>query len=1215
MKYFLPCKILTVVIILAEITTGYSQTTQKQLNLTREIVVKKADEKKQDLGTDKKGKLISVMKSAKSFDGTGKNENITFETQIFVEKISSNSDTFNTIKTVSENPVELKTKTTSKKKGLQREREGTSIEKGRENIKINTSEKGKSLWVQSVLKEAEVRIVLDSVKKEKKVKGISTTILQPILKEGEALKIDSTNNQNFRNRKISVQTIGKKAVAPSFQKEEKEINPVQLQKMNKLDVPFESGAGDETEQVKSAQASYNFIPYQPDGWDSKIVISTVTGTNTSSATINSDETLYLDFAMVNTGTSNYSDTVFLVLYIDDVLREEYYVVGLDALSYVEAQDEEVEPLSAGTHTFKIVVDPENKIEETNESDNEYSRSKTITGTVCVNLTPHQPAGWDDKIVVSTTPGTNTSSTTIYDNQLLYVDLAVFNNGTCDISEAFSFKLYVDGVLEKSYTDEAGLPAGYYDYVEDIEIAPLSEGTHSLRIVADPDNEIEETNENDNEYSRSKTITGTVCVNLTPHQPAGWDDKIVVSTTPGTNTSSTTIYDNQLLYLDLAVFNNGTCDISEAFSFKLYVDGVLEKSYTDEDGLPAGYYDYVEDIEIGPLPAGTHSFKIVADVNNEVEETNENDNEYSCSKTITGTVCVNLTPHQPAEWDDKIVVSTTSGTNTSATTIYDNQTLYVDLAVLNNGTCDISEAFSFKFYVDGVLEKSYTDEDGLPAGYYDYVEDIEIGPLPAGTHSFKIVADVNNEVEETNENDNEYSCSKTITGTVCVNLTPHQPAEWDDKIVISTTSVTNTSATTIYDNQTLYVDLAVFNNGTCDISEAFSFKLYVDGVLEKSYTDENGLPAGYYDYVEDIEIGPLPAGTHSFKIVADANNEIEETNEKDNEYSCSITIVPETEFLLPFWGCLVLDGNDDYADTPDHDELDLGDESGESITVEAWIKFADFSSSDIILKSDAYWLYTDAYTSMGYDFRELGFIVRSGSSNLIVSCGTTIYGGGLWNEGWHHVAGVYDKITGNMGLYMDGEQLDVWNAGAHAINNSSHTLIVGNNFNGCIDEMRISDCARYTSAEYNIPTEPFTTDENTRALWHFNEPLNCEECNDCCKFNNVLYLNKGAYITSVESMNLPGENKPVRLKNYPNPFNDLTTIEFCIPERAHVSIIVYDLMGREINRLVERTYLPGEYTVSWNGRNYSNVQVPHGIYLLQMVAGDDRIMRKLQLCSE
>ena len=75
------------------------------------------------------------------------------------------------------------------------------------------------------------------------------------------------------------------------------------------------------------------------------------------------------------------------------------------------------------------------------------------------------------------------------------------------------------------------------------------------------------------------------------------------------------------------------------------------------------------------------------------------------------------------------------------------------------------------------------------------------------------------------------------------------------------------------------------------------KLYLDGTLKNSWS-KAGMNAGSYLYAPDYNIGILPAGLHTFKIVADGDNTVSENNEADNEYSRTITVIQRTLNVSP-----------------------------------------------------------------------------------------------------------------------------------------------------------------------------------------------------------------------------------------------------------------------------------------------------------------------------
>ena len=58
-------------------------------------------------------------------------------------------------------------------------------------------------------------------------------------------------------------------------------------------------------------------------------------------------------------------------------------------------------------------------------------------------------------------------------------------------------------------------------------------------------------------------------------------------------------------------------------------------------------------------------------------------------------------------------------------------------------------------------------------------------------------------------------------------------------------------------------------------------------------------------------------------------------------------------------------------------------------------------------------------------------------------------------------------------------------------------------------------------------------------------------------------------------------------NYPNPFNPTTTIKYDVPKASTISISIYDILGKEVDRLVNGLVQPGRYEVVWDARNYAS----------------------------
>jgi hypothetical protein len=77
------------------------------------------------------------------------------------------------------------------------------------------------------------------------------------------------------------------------------------------------------------------------------------------------------------------------------------------------------------------------------------------------------------------------------------------------------------------------------------------------------------------------------------------------------------------------------------------------------------------------------------------------------------------------------------------------------------------------------------------------------------------------------------------------------------------------------------------------------------------------------------------------------------------------------------------------------------------------------------------------------------------------------------------------------------------------------------------------------------------------------------------------------------------------QNYPNPFNPSTILRYDLPELSHVTLRVFDLLGREVATLVDDTKKAGSYSVAWEPSNLAS-----GVYLAVFQAGAMRQARQM-----
>jgi len=101
-----------------------------------------------------------------------------------------------------------------------------------------------------------------------------------------------------------------------------------------------------------------------------------------------------------------------------------------------------------------------------------------------------------------------------------------------------------------------------------------------------------------------------------------------------------------------------------------------------------------------------------------------------------------------------------------------------------------------------------------------------------------------------------------------------------------------------------------------------------------------------------------------------------------------------------------------------------------------------------------------------------------------------------------------------------------------------------------------------------------------------------------------------YVMGIDGSMIPMEF--ALLQNYPNPFNPVTTLRYDIPENSHVTITIYDMLGRQVKTLINQTQDAGYRSVIWDATNDYGKPVSAGIYLYQIQAGEYISTKKMVL---
>jgi len=139
---------------------------------------------------------------------------------------------------------------------------------------------------------------------------------------------------------------------------------------------------------------------------------------------------------------------------------------------------------------------------------------------------------------------------------------------------------------------------------------------------------------------------------------------------------------------------------------------------------------------------------------------------------------------------------------------------------------------------------------------------------------------------------------------------------------------------------------------------------------------------------------------------------------------------------------------------------------------------------------------------------------------------------------------------------------------------------------------------------------------------FKIALSSDASNQQAELQLTLTTNYGYQFILPLSFTINGvfaENVPVQpqivesLRNYPNPFNPETMIEFSLPKAENVSLTIYNNKGQKVKTLVSENCEAGAHSVVWNGKNYHNENVASGLYFYELkLNGQVQAVKKMIL---
>ncbi|MBI1931308.1 MAG: T9SS type A sorting domain-containing protein [Ignavibacteriales bacterium] len=143
-------------------------------------------------------------------------------------------------------------------------------------------------------------------------------------------------------------------------------------------------------------------------------------------------------------------------------------------------------------------------------------------------------------------------------------------------------------------------------------------------------------------------------------------------------------------------------------------------------------------------------------------------------------------------------------------------------------------------------------------------------------------------------------------------------------------------------------------------------------------------------------------------------------------------------------------------------------------------------------------------------------------------------------------------------------------------------------------------------EFNIPlasNTSHTIEPNWNDVTNTDLKILVDEGNDGTVDDTLSLTNKITGIGNSQGSLLPTEYKLEQ--NYPNPFNPTTTISYQIPVNKHITIKVYDVLGREIATLIDEYKPAGIYKLEFNAS-----RLVSGVYFYKLRAGSFVETRKM-----
>ncbi|MBN1924346.1 MAG: T9SS type A sorting domain-containing protein [Prolixibacteraceae bacterium] len=508
-----------------------------------------------------------------------------------------------------------------------------------------------------------------------------------------------------------------------------------------------------------------------------------------------------------------------------------------------------------------------------------------------NLEIFTYADWSAPLLFNHAPDVNTGEFEFLNTDIFFMSLS-YANTTDTPTGSFFVMVLMDGTDTLwSRQVESTIANCSYGFLN-IPVARLEIGNHTLELIVDTQNEVEESDETDNIYTVQITVLNDPdgFVNLAPQLDAGWVTPLFLSHFMGAIQPDFVFYNSRDIYLNLCFGNNGNlpCD---SFHYMVIIESYDTIWSFDMGPIQPDWIRGINDENIGRFPPGDYTLTMVLDSENAIPESDENDNQISVDFTVfydPGDL-PNIDAFTPPEWDAPLIISNSVDAGTSMDEVLQSDNLFIGFGCSNPDELPVGP-FNVSVVLNDTEVLATRSLPELLPDRFHYWPNIEIGSLDPGEYTLSLKVDADNDVPETDEEDNLYSFSFTVNYDVALmaNLTPNVIPGTDAPLILSNAEEAASSITEFLTTDVVYISFSLQNNSNNPAGQfvASILKNNSDTLATQHIV---GLEAGTSIDWKDINIGMLGPGEYTLSLLIDPDNRVMEQDETDNNYSISFSV--------------------------------------------------------------------------------------------------------------------------------------------------------------------------------------------------------------------------------------------------------------------------------------------------------------------------------------